>query len=298
MIVRKKKPSQITFRIFNTIVMVMIILACIVPVWHVICASFSNPAWVIQQTGLIYKIHGFTLGGYKLVFQNKSILTGYLNSIIYVSINTGLNILFTIMLAYPVARGRTLWGNSIMLFITITMLFNGGLIANYFVVTKILKMYNTRVVMIIPGCLNAFSLILVRASMIMVPDSLEESAKLDGAGRVQILFQIIVPLIKPVIATIALFSIVGGWNAWFSASIYLKSRALYPLQLVLKEILVNNDLSSSMTTVRGVQSADTVLYKELIKYCAIVVSIVPMLMAYPFVQKYFEKGIMLGAVKG
>jgi putative aldouronate transport system permease protein len=184
-----------------------------------------------------------------------------------------------------------------MFLMAFTMMFNGGLISSYIINTQLLGLYNNRLAMIIPTCFGVFNVILIRTAIMGVPDSLEESANLDGAGKMTILFKIIIPLIKPTIATLVLFSVVAQWNSWFNASIYLRNRELFPLQLILKEILVTNDTSST-TTVASNYSGDAVMYKQLVKYCVIVVSTAPIFAFYPFMQKYFEKGVMVGAIKG
>lgn len=297
MMVQRKSPSRVAFEIFNTLFMIALMAACILPVLHVVCASFSDAHWVMNQTGLIWRIKGFNFEGYKLVFANKDLLTGYLNTFIYVIATTALGMLITVITAYSVSRKDALFSNFIMFFISFTMLFNGGMIASYIVVTKFLGWYDNRLAIIIPSTLSAFNLILVRTAMSTVPPSLEESAMLDGAGKFTILFKIVLPLIKATLATVVLYLVIGQWNSWFSASIYLRTRDKYPLQLILKEILITGDTST--TTVNASDYAgDTAIYKQLIKYCTIVISTVPIFIFYPFIQKYFEKGVMIGAIKG
>lgn len=275
------------------------IAACLIPVIHVLFASFSDASWVLRQTGVILYIKGFNLEGYKLVFQNRDLLSGYINTIFYVITTTALGMLLTVLTAYVVSRKNLLWANTIMFFISCTMLFNGGMIASYILVTKGLHLYNNRLAVIIPVCLNAFYIILVRTAIQTIPESLEESAMIDGANRFTILFKIILPLLKATLATIVLYYVISQWNSWFQASIYLRSRSKFPLQLILKEILVTGDVTSSTNTINASDfSGDVALYKQLIKYCTIVVSTVPIFIFYPFIQKYFEKGVMVGAIKG
>lgn len=295
---RKKSPARITFKLFNTLFLCFIIFICILPVWHVVCASFSDAGYVMQNSGVIWRIKGFNIKGYKLVFQNVSIWTGYLNTFIYVTASTIIGMFITVMVGYTVSRKNALWGNAIMFLMAFTMLFNGGMISSYIINTQLLGLYNNRLAMILPTCFGVFNVILIRTAIMGVPDSLEESANMDGAGRMTILFKIIIPLIKPTIATIVLFSVVAQWNSWFNASIYLRNRDLFPLQLILKEILVTNDTSSTTSAASSSFSSDSVMYKQLVKYCVIVVSTAPIFVFYPFVQKYFEKGVMVGAIKG
>lgn len=295
----KIKPSRRVFQIFNSLLMASIIVICILPVWHVICASFSDGSYVMQKAGLIWHIEGFNLEGYKLVFQNSSILTGFLNTIIYVVVSVVLGLLLTLMTAYTVSRKNVLWSNAIMIYLTFTMLINGGMISSYIVNTQMLGLFNNRMAIILPACFSVFNVILLRTAMMGVPDSLEEAAMMDGAGRMKVLFKIIIPVIKPTIATIVLFAVVANWNSWFQASIYLRDRSLFPLQLVLKEILMTDNVTAG-TTLDAAAAVDSsvLIYKQLIKYCVIVVSSLPIWVMYPFVQKYFEKGMMVGAVKG
>ena len=297
-VVRKKAPARVVFQLGNTLFFLFIIFVCILPIWHVVCASFSDAGYVMQHSGLIWKIKGFNIEGYKLVFKNNSIWLGYLNTLIYVAASTLLGMLLTVMTGYTVSRRDALWGNAIMFFLTITMMFNGGMIASYIVNTQLLGLYNNRMAIILPTCFGVMNVIIIRTAMMGIPDSLEESAMLDGAGRMKILFRIIIPLIKPTIATLVLFSVVAQWNSWFSASIYLRNRDLFPLQLILKEILVANDTASSTTVSAADYSGDITMYKQLVKYCVIVVSTAPIFAFYPFIQKYFEKGVMVGAIKG
>lgn len=294
---KRKSRGYLIFSVFNYTFFILVILACVLPVMHVIFASLSDPRWVMSQHGLIRRIKGLNLNGYKLVFQNKSLLISYVNTIFYVAAATGFGVLITVMAAYTLSRKDLLWKNVIMFFITFTMLFSGGIIPFYLVVTKVLGWYDSRLAIIFPGCVSAFNLIVVRTAIESVPQSLEESARIDGAGRMVILFKIIIPLIKPTMATIILYYAVGHWNSWFNASIFLTTRDKFPLQLVLKEILISGDISSTTTISSADFSGDTLLYKQIIKYCTIVLSSLPVFVFYPFIQKYFESGVMIGAIK-
>lgn len=293
---RKKTIGGKIFDFFNAIFFIAFAIICILPIWHVVCASFSDASWVMAQTGVITRIKGFNLNGYKLVFANKEIWSGYLNTIFYVIATTVLGLLITVMISYVTAIKGVLWSDAIMLFASFTMVFNGGIISSYIINTQLLHLYNNRLAIILPGCFSVMYLILIRTAMKSVPESLVESAKLDGAGHMTILFKIMLPLIKATLATVILYYVVMQWNSWFQAAVYLRNRNLYPLQIIIKEILVTGDVSnvSSSTDVSG----DITLYKQLIKYCTIVVSTAPIFAFYPFIQKYFESGVMIGAVKG
>ncbi|MFV0363530.1 MAG: carbohydrate ABC transporter permease [Suipraeoptans sp.] len=294
---RKKSPARITFNIFNAAFFIFVCFVCVAPLWHVVCASFSDAGYVMQNSGLIWRIRGFNVKGYQMVFSNIMIWKGYMNTFIYVGAGTVLSMLVTVMVGYAVSRRDTLWGNAIMFFMTITMMFNGGMIASYIVNTQIFHLYNSRWAMVLPVLFNPMNIIMVRTAIMGIPSSMEESASIDGASRMKILFKIIIPLIKPTIATLVLFAVLMQWNSWFNAAIYLRDRELYPLQLILKEILVTNE-SSSTTANSANYAADAVMYKQLVKYCIIVVSTAPILAFFPFLQKYFEKGVMVGAIKG
>ena len=299
--VRNRSVGSKVFNGINVVFFALIIVVCVLPVWHVICASFSDAGWVMNQTGLIWRIEKFNVNGYKLVFADSRIWTGYLNTLIYVFGTTALGMFLTVMAAYALSRKDFLWASPIMFLISFTMLFSGGIVPLYILVTQDLGLFDNRLALILPGCMSAFYLILVRTALQNVPDSLEESAMLDGAGRFTMLFQIMLPLIKATMATVILYYIIGNWNSWFSAMIYLRSKDKYPLQLVLKEILVttsNSNTNVDISVLGSGDSADAILYKQLVKYCTIVVSTVPMFIFYPFVQKYFESGVMIGAIKG
>jgi len=297
--VQKKSVSRLIFEIFNTLFFILVIAACLIPVLHVVFASFSDASWVMKQSGVILYIKGFNIEGYKLVFQNKDLIGGYLNTLFYVIATTVIGLLLTVLTAYVVSRKNLLWSNAIMFFISFTMLFNGGMISTYILVTKGLNLYDNRWAVILPACLNGFYIILVRTAMQSIPESLEESAMIDGANRLTILFKIILPLIKATLATIVLYYVISQWNSWFQASIYLRTRTKFPLQLILKEILITGDVTSTTNTVNPSEfSGDVAIYKQLIKYCTIVISTVPIFIFYPFIQKYFEKGVMIGAIKG
>ena len=301
MVKSKAKGSRI-FNFCNILFFALIMIVCILPVWHVFCASFSNASWVMNQRGLIWYIKDFTLNGYQLVFNDNSIWTGYLNTFIYVIGTTVLGMFLTVMAAYALSRKDFIWANPLMLIISFTMLFSGGIVTLYILVTQTLNMYDSRWALILPNCMSAFYLILVRTAMQNVPDSLEESAMLDGAGRFTILFQIMLPLIKATLATVILYYVIGNWNSWFNAMIYIRSEDKKPLQLILKELLVDTNSSSNanvdISVLASGESGDAVLYKQLMKYCTIMVSTLPMFIFYPFIQKYFESGVMIGAIKG
>lgn len=297
MVVRKT-PGTVAFKIFNCLLMAVLVIVCLVPMVHVLFASFSDPAWVMNKSGLILWPHGVNVEGYRLVFGTKQLMNSYRNTFVYVFLATAIGLLITVLGAYPLSRKELLFSGPLMLIISFTMMFHGGIIAFYMVVKNI-GLYDSIWAVILPTCVNAFNLILIRTAMTTVPPALEESAKLDGAGPLTILFQIVLPLIKATIATVILYYAVGHWNSWFNASIFLKDRDKFPLQLIIREILITNDTSSATSVSSSGEMAgiaDT--YKQLVKYCTIVVSTVPVLCFYPFVMKYFKSGVMIGSIKG
>jgi len=299
--VKNRSFGNILFNVANYTFFFIMMVVCILPVWHVACASFSDAGWVLNQVGIIWRIEGFNFNGYKLVFSNNNIWTGYMNTFIYVIASTAIGMVLTSMGAYALSRKEFIWADPIMLGISFTMMFNGGIIPTYILITQQLDLYDSRFAIIIPGCISAFNLILIRTAMQNVPASLEESAMLDGAGRFTVLFQIMIPLIKATLATVILYHVIAHWNSWFNALIYLRTRSKFPLQLILKEILITASTTSTGTggvLSSGDFSGDIELYRQLIKYCTIMVSTVPMFIFYPFIQKYFESGVMIGAIKG
>lgn len=275
--------------------MVLLVCTCVYPFLYVIFSSFSDPDKLISHQGILLKPLGFSVEGYKIVFRNPSVVSGYANTIFYVVVGTLLNLAMTAIGAFVVSRKNMLFGKYIMMLITFTMFFGGGLVPTYILMNN-LHLIDTRAALIIPGAIGTFNLIIMRTGFMSIPDSLEESAIIDGANDFVVFTRIILPLVKPTMAVIALYYAVGHWNSWFGAMIYLRSREKYPLQLILKEILVQND-TSSMTSVTDPSVVQTDKFKYLIQYCTMVVATVPILFIYPFLQKYFVKGVMIGSLK-
>jgi len=230
------------------------------------------------------------------VFQNKGVWNGYINTIINVTVGTFLGVLLTYIAAYVLSRQNLFFGSFLTLIIMFTMWFDGGLIPRYMVVRS-LGILDTRAALIFPTVMSTFNLIIMRTALSEVPDGLVESATIDGASHLTIMFRIVMPVTKATLAVIALYYAVGIWNSWFNASIYLsRNRSLRPLQLVLRDILINADTSS--INVPSDASSATDLFKPLVQYTTIVIATAPILAVYPFVQKYFVSGVMLGSIKG
>lgn len=280
------------FNICNTVFMLFMILITFYPMYYIVVASFSSPTAFMGHKGLMFRPLGLSLSSYKAVFKNPMIGTGYINTLIVVVAGVVLSIVLTSMGAYFLSRRGIMLRNGIMFLIVFTMFFSGGLIPFYFTV-KDLHMDNSLLALIVPTAISTFNLIIMRTAFESVPQSLEESAKLDGAGHFTILFKIIIPLSLPTVAVMVLFYGVGQWNAWFNAMIFLRDRNLWPLQLVLRDILIANDTNSMVVG----DGNDQEMISETIKYAVIVVATVPILALYPFLQKYFVKGVMIGAIK-
>lgn len=265
-------------------------LMCLYPMLHVLFASISDPIRLMQHTGVILKPLGFSLEGYKIVLKNPNIPVSYLNTIIYVAVGTSINILMTTLGAYALSRKGYMFKKTITLLIVFTMYFNGGLIPNFLLV-KALGMYNTIWVLVVPGAISTWNLIVMKTCFQAIPVSLEESARLDGANDFVILLKVFLPLSKATMAVMLLFYAVTQWSSWFNAMIYLSDRKKFPLQLIMREILIANSTSGNT------MDSDVMFLEEVVKYATIIVSTVPVLCIYPFVQKYFMTGVMMGSVK-
>jgi putative aldouronate transport system permease protein len=293
-----KRPAWSDETVFDTAVTIVafVILALFLyPLIFVVSASFSDPVKVIE--GKVWLLpQGLTLEPYKLVFENTSIWSGFRNTLLYASVGTFLNVALTIIAAYPLSRKDLPGRNIFMFLVAFTMFFNGGLIPTYLLV-KDLGMINTIWAMIVPGAIAAYNLIVMRTYFqTSIPFEVQESAWIDGCSNIRLLFSIILPLSKPIIAVMVLFYVVGHWNAYFNGLIYLRDRELFPLQLILREILILNQ--SDDMGMGEIGMTERVMMAESIKYSVIIVSSLPVLILYPFIQKYFVQGVMIGSIKG
>ncbi|NHN29356.1 carbohydrate ABC transporter permease [Paenibacillus agricola] len=280
--------------VFIHVGLVILMIFALYPLLYVAFASISDAGQLISHKGLLLKPLGFSIEAYKSVFKNPGILIGYRNTLFILIMGVTLNLLMTAMGAYVLSRKNVMWNKAFILIIVFTMFFNGGLIPLYLTVKNV-GLIDSLWATIIPFAVSTFNLIIMRTAFMSVPDSLEESAKIDGANHFTILFKIIIPLSMPVIAVMILYYAVEKWNGWFYASIFLKDRELFPLQLTLREILLANQTDSMSA---GASAGDQLQIGETIKYATIMVATVPILCVYPFVQKYFVKGVMIGALKG
>ena len=297
-----KKPfEERVFLSMNNIFMFILTCIFIYPLWHVLMASISLPDMMRSHSGLLLTPQGFTTMGYEIVFRNPNIAIGYGNTLFYVIVGSIINIIMTTLGAYALSRKDFMFKRPMMLMVTFTMFFSGGLIPSYLLVNN-LNMLDTRWAILIPGAISTYNLIVLRTSFQGIPAELEESAKIDGANDLRILWSIILPVSKASLAVITLFYAVSHWNSWFQASIYLTDRTKFPLQLILREILLKSNTSVAAQTLdtSALQAIDQgdMNFKELVQYSTIIISTAPILCVYPFVQKYFVKGVMIGSLKG
>lgn len=285
------------FLVINNIFMFFLVLITLYPMLYVLFASLSDPVELGKNTGLLLGPAGFSTRGYEAVLHSKNIWLGFRNTIFYVIVGTTLSMIMTILGAYPLSRKNVMLKKPIMLFMVFTMYFGGGMIPTFLIVQG-LGLTNTVWAVIVPGMVSVYNIIVLRTSFESVPESLYESAALDGAGHFTVLTKITLPLSKAALATITLFFAVGRWGEWYSALVYLqKRRDLYPLQMFLRELLVQQENMDTLLSSSLAASADSLLVKEVIKYATIIVTTVPILVVYPFLQKYFVKGVLIGSVK-
>ncbi|SDO35384.1 putative aldouronate transport system permease protein [Paenibacillus sp. yr247] len=281
---------------FIYIALGIITIAVAYPIIYIISSSFSSSFAVLGGKVWLLPVEP-TLYGYAAVFQYQQIWKGYLNSILYTGAGSTLSVMLTIMMAYPISR-KTFVGRNILVWLLLfAMLFSGGLIP-YYLVIRNLHLLNTVWAMILPGALSIFSVIVAKSFFqSSIPNDLYEAAQIDGCSDTGFLIRVVLFLSKPVIAVLFLWSAVGNWNSYFNALIFLNDASLYPLQLVLREILVNNNVNTSSMSLSAEQLKHFEDMKTLLKYSVIVISSIPVLILYPFIQKYFVKGVMVGAIK-
>ena len=292
------QPGDRSFHIFNLTVLTLFMLAVLYPLIYVVACSFSSAYAVITNQVWLWPVD-FTLDGYKACLKHNLLMTGYLNSLIYMVCGTIVNVLLLVLAGYPLSRRDLPGKRAFVLYFTFTMFFSGGMIPNYLLV-KELKMLDTRLAMIIPFAFSCYNMIIVRTYFATnVPDELLEAAQIDGSTDVHFFLRVALPLAKPVISVMVLFHGIGHWNGYMRALLYLNSSDKYTLQLVLRDILLLSNMSTEMMA----QLDDSALEEmqnamQLIKYSVIVLGSLPVMVLYPFVQKYFVKGMMIGSVQG
>ncbi|MDP4152547.1 MAG: carbohydrate ABC transporter permease [Bacillota bacterium] len=290
----KQTAADRTFDIINVTLLTIVLLIVLYPLVYVISASISDPMLVLQGKVTLFPKR-LTLSAYKMVFKDDSIMNGYKNTIFYTVLGTICNLIMTIMCAYPLSRKDLAARQQITFFISFTMFFSGGMVPTYLVIQK-LGLLNNYWSLILPGLISVWNMLIMKNYFqSSIPYELQEAAKIDGCSNIGILIKLVMPLSVPIVAVMVMYYGVGHWNEYFNAMIYLNNEKLYPLQLVLRGILIQNDMSN-MTNESSM--VDQQLLAESIKYAVIIVSSIPVLMLYPLLQRYFVKGVMVGAIKG
>ena len=300
---RKKNPTRIRdskgdmiFNLFLTLLMIVVIIIIAYPLYFVIIASFSSPTAVNGGEVLLLP-KDITFSGFKKILEYKEIWIGYKNSVIYTVAGTLINLAVTLPAGYALSRKRLFGRRPIMLLFAFTMFFSGGMIPTYMVIKK-LGMLDTIWAMILPGACSVYNIIVTKTFMeTSIPGELIEASTIDGCGDFQTFFQVVLPLSKPIIAVMTLFYAIGHWNNYFSALLYLDDPDKYPLQLILRELLIQNQISSGMTSGSAASIAERALIAEQMKYGVIIVACLPMMILFPFVIKHFKKGVMIGSIK-
>ena len=293
-----KSRGDIIFETVVVIILAILTLIILYPLYFVVIASFSDAKLVVAGEVWWYP-KGVTLENYMQCFTNGDLMLGYRNAFIILILGTATNLFLTILCAYPLSR-HDLWGrNGIMIYCTIPMFFGGGLIPTYLMVTQTLGLKNSWWAVILVAGIATYNMIIMRTFfMTSIPFELQEAAQIDGCTPIGILLRIILPLSIPVICVIGLYYGVNHWNSYFSALVYLPDKNKWPLQLFLRQILVNNDISAVDGGASSDEMARRAMRAETIKYSIVILASIPMLIIYPFVQRYFVKGVMIGSVKG
>ncbi|MBQ5443563.1 MAG: carbohydrate ABC transporter permease [Erysipelotrichaceae bacterium] len=284
-----------TLLIVGYVILGMFIVAIILPVVYIILASFVDPI-TLQNSGLTFDFSKWTLMAYERVMSNKQIWTGFRNALFYSIAFTAISTVITLLAAYPMSRSDFKGRGFFNLLFVITMYFGGGLIPTYLLISD-LGMLDTIWAILIPPAFSVWNMIVARTYYLGIPKDLQEAAEIDGASEMVYFFQILLPVCMPIIATIAMWQFVGMWNSYFDAMIYLNDETKKPLQLVLRSILIQNQPEPGMVSDMQSTAARAQL-AELLKYATIIISSLPLMIMYPFFQKYFDSGIMAGAVKG
>ncbi len=298
MLLKSRKPSEnggIGSRIFdfcNVLFMLCLAFITLYPMYNIFIVSISSAEHIYAGT-VNFLPKGINFDAYRMVFKNDSIWRSFGNSILYTTVGTAINVVCSAMCAYPLSRKDFYGRGFFTLFVAVTMFISGGMIPSYLVVNQ-LRLINTMWAIVLPGAISTYNMIIMRTFFQNLPVSLQESAYLDGANDITILFKVVLPLSMPIIATMTLFYAVGHWNSYFNAMIYLNSKSKFPLQVLLREIVVAGNMAD--------ESADLTSNINIIainfKYAVIVITVVPILIVYPFLQKHFTKGVMIGAIKG
>jgi len=298
MVIKESRGDKI-FNLINGAILFIILLISVYPIWFVLCASISEPD-LVNSGKMLFWPKEITFGGYKAVFTDPQILIGYRNTIFYTVFGTLINLAVTMPAAYALSRKDFVGNRLITIFFLITMFFSGGLIPTYLIIDK-LHMVNTIWVLLIVYATNMSNIILSRTFFSnSIPQEMQEAAQIDGCSNFKLFLQIVLPLSKPIIAVMTLFFAIGHWNEYFTSMIYISNDKLKPLQLVLNDILVKSDAMERLIQTGAIDPSkleESLRIKSLIRYSLIVVASLPIMCLYPFIQKYFVKGVMIGALK-
>lgn len=294
--IRETRSDKI-YGVFSHIIILLLMVVLVYPIWAVVVASFSDPT-ELYKSSFHFWPETVTLESYKLVFRDDSFLTGIWNSVKYTVVGTFINVILNICAAYPLSKRNFKGQNLLMKLFTFTMFFSGGIVPTYILINK-MHLLDSFWVMILPSAIGTFNVILMRTYFqTNIPQELEDAASVDGCTNFKFLIRIALPLSIPIIVVVALYYGVGHWNDYFTAMMYLTKRQLYPLQLVLREILLENEAGKMLNVATDAAYAERMMSRMGLKYAVIVISTIPILVIYPFVQKFFSKGVMVGAVKG
>ncbi|MBT2761012.1 carbohydrate ABC transporter permease [Paenibacillus sp. ISL-20] len=286
------KPKWNWFDALNALILSGIVMACLYPFVYMLAVSLSDSASIASGEVWLWP-RGFNLDMYQYVFEDGRVLKGYKNTLIYVISGTAISLIVTALGAYALSKTKMVMGKPILMLIVFTMFFNGGMIPTFLVV-KELGFVNTIWGMVLPGAVGTWNLLIMRTFFMGMPQELEESGKIDGLSEIGIFFRIVLPLSKPVLATIGLYYSVGMWNNFMGPLLYLRDADMQPLQVILRNIV----LSGQLTGTDGPVVGDIVVVEDGLKFATIMVSTLPILLVYPFIQKYFVKGALIGSVKG
>ena len=301
--IRDTSPGSLLLDVFVYGALLLVVIVTLYPVLHVASMAISAGDAVIKRTVTFYP-KGFSLRAFELIFSSRNIPIGYRNQVMYAALGTTISLILTTAMAYPLSKRRLTLRSFYMVLVVVTMFFGGGLIPLYLLVQR-LGMLNTIWAVVLPAAVSAYNVIILRTFFQAVPQEMEESAFLDGANDIRILISIVMPVSKAALATIGLFYLVSHWNSWFYAVIFLRDHDLKPLQVVLRNIILEQGMiaeeldinESDMQAMRLVASRDNYINYEKLKHATLIAAMLPMLIVYPFIQKYFAKGVMIGSLK-
>ena len=293
----KASTGRKVFNAFNILFMIILMILTLYPFLYVLFASLSEPLKLYSHTGLLLHPLGFSLKGYSFVLNYRAIWNGYAVTLFLATVGTACTLVASLLFAYVLSKKDSMLHGFFTFTAVFTMYFNGGMVPTYLIVKNV-GLLDSVWSLIIPGLISTYYVIILRTSLTGVPKEMIESAELDGANEMVTLVRILLPLIMPTIAAISLFIVVGYWNSWTNALLYIQDNKKMPLQMVLRQIVVNNDVSAAAGTGASNRSGEDQATRMLLKYATIMVSVIPIICVYPFLQKYFTKGVMVGALKG